>query len=134
MPSNSPASTLLKRPSVILAMRGVRDRAENYLEKGKRLTPPYNQVAVGGAHIDELARGWALITLLNSLNRGLSLKASLERAKEEARLWFSKWNKSRPKEYQIHRWLESADDTIEHAHRQIRQAMLESLRGGESRT
>jgi hypothetical protein len=128
VPSSSPTSMLLKRPSVMSVMRGIRDRAENYLEKGKRLTPPYNQIAVGGAHIDELARGWALITLLDSLNKGMSLKASLERAKEEARLWFSKWNASRPKEYQVYRRLESADDTIEYAYRQIRQAMIESLR------
>jgi hypothetical protein len=128
VPSSSPTSMLLKRPSVMSVMRGVRDRAENHIKRGQKLSAPYNQILVGGAHIDELARGWALITLLNSLSKGMSLKASLERAKEEARLWFSKWNKSRPKEYQVHRWLESADDTIEYAYRQIRQAMIESLR------
>jgi hypothetical protein len=127
---STPLSYYLSLPGVMGVRRSIRGRADNYLERGRKLSPNGTDIPAGGAHIDELARGWALVKFLRSLSDGKTLKDSLEDGKAEASSWFKKWNESRKKEYQVYRWLHSADDTIEYAYRQVRQAIAESIKSG----
>jgi hypothetical protein len=109
------------------AVRRIRKESDCYLERARRLTGP--GVPVGGAHIDEYARGEGLAKFLCALGRGRDPEGAAEEGKAEAALWLRNWNQSRRHDYVVHRWEQGADAVIEDAWREVVRAITEDAGG-----
>lgn len=107
-----------QREVVYTEMRSLRAKSTAYLEESARLQPRYGEIAVGGRHIDALARGEALAVLLRGLGQGLTPEQARFKAGEEAALIFNKWNTSR-KDFQVHRNLDGLGSMLDAVQRTL---------------
>lgn len=77
----------------------------------KRLQPQGGAIPVGGAHMDPFFKMEAVLAFMTAYRKGATVTAALERAKAASAEAVDKWNKTR--EYQVHRWRETAWAWIE---------------------
>lgn len=102
----------LVREQVFAEMRSLRKIADGHFDSYRKLAPRNGEISVGGQHIDSFARGEAIAVFLRGISNGLSPTEAVTSAKEEAKLIFENWNKSR-KDYPVHRYPSGLDPMLQ---------------------
>lgn len=67
-----------------------------------------NRLPVGGDHMDIFFKLEGIRGMLSSLRQNEGLQQALEKGKSFSRSAVQKWNAQRKKDYQVHRWEETA--------------------------
>lgn len=101
------------RQSVYAQMRTLREKSDAYNAAYRRLAPRNGDIPVGGAHIDEFANAEVIASFLSAIGKGKTPDEARADGKAMGRLIFEKWNERRKKDYQVHRWVESLDTTVD---------------------
>ena len=113
------------RERLFTAMRKIDTRAQGYLNQGNKLGQGTGMsIPVGAAHFDEIIRGSGLSAYLRALRKGECPTDAEKAAKTEARSIIASHNKQRAKDVCWQRADMAADSVIEHAHRQIIDAVI----------
>ena len=113
------------RQRLFAAMRKIDSRAQSYLEAGNRLGRRNgNTILVGAAHFDELIKGESLSAYLRQLRKGEQPTDAEIAAKAEARSIIASHNRQRAKDVCWQRADMAGDSSIEWAHRQIIDAVI----------
>jgi len=103
-------------------MRELGAEAERLLDVSRRLMPRYDEVALGGAHMDPFFKGNAIEEFLRALRKGHAPDTAAIFAKAAARDSVRTWNRQRGGDYQTHRWESTADDYIDAMARHVEAA------------
>jgi len=100
-----------ERESVFAKMRKIDEEAQSYRNAGNRLSPKYGEIAVGGAHFDELMKAEGRESFLRHLRNGKTPWEAAQAAKEDAKAMVQKFNTGR--EYQTRRYEGTADSWLD---------------------
>lgn len=111
-----------QKEKVFTEMRALRERADSYHEKARKLAPKGGEIAAGAADFDEFIRGEAYSELLGKINKGMSPEDAGAAAKQYILEAVEKHNKKRPKDIAWGRATSMEDSTIDDAVRRLRVA------------
>ncbi len=104
-------------------MRRIRAKADEANEQHRALSPPYGQIAVGGAHMDPFFRSEALNGFLRALSNGADPMSAVEIGNTDANYAIEKFNKSRGNDYVVHRAWDMERSHLEHWGRAVLRAV-----------
>ena len=113
-----------QREAVFVVMRDVQSQTDSLLEMHRKLSPPFGQIPVGGAHIDPMIQAYAREGMLRELNRGATIAIAIDAGKQEADLTAKNWNRIRPGEYQVERPMGMANSALDHIGRRLQEAAV----------
>lgn len=110
------------RERVFAVMRKIDKKADFHFTQERNLTPRGGAVAVGGAHFDEFLRGNAIRVFNRVIGKGQTPDQAREMAQRDSADAVKKWNRSRGKDFQVHRSTGSVDPLIDTIWRQVLRA------------
>ena len=100
-----------QRESLFAAMRALDTTAQQHRTYAAKLAPPAGTIAVGGAHFDEVLKAEVIEGYLRALRAGDSPRNALTAAEANRTAIVKSWNKSRGKDYVVHR-AETAEQSL----------------------
>ena len=89
-------------PLLLKHLRRIGEELDKQLKEHRALLPRWDEIPVGGAHMDPFFRAEALRGLLSALRKRVPIVLAIEAGVAEAKAAIAIWNRRR--EYQVHRW------------------------------